>query len=491
MRIKNLIIGNGFAGRSVAHCISGECLIVERGEVVDFFDRRKNFTEMDKDLNYHSKLRDAWKSRHAFNLPENLGDESSSEYILVDGGCSNHWDGLCFHLSEYAFDRRGDDFLWPFSLQDMQPYYQTAEQLLRISADEIDPEIHNPAAYIEGGEKWRKVLSGYFPAAYLGAQAHNLSLLGDEDEWQGLCVGTGQCALCPMDAKTRSRHIPCAAKVINGVMVDSLRFEGNRAVEALCITEDGPQSIAFDRVVVAAHGIESLKLLSKSNLPKETPFELFGHHYQDHAVAELVCVFPDAKIPYLQASTSTQVVIPELSGVHAGIEYTTIALMGPPHPAFISAALDINQINQWKLREAIASVGSILALYVLLEVPPEWDVSMSYQGGKLDVDFRNYHKNKVRYNQIISSIKSNLKSLGAVVLESLDRKHYLNKVGTHHLVGMLGMGEGRRAVVNPDFRLKGTDNVFVVGGAVFPRCGSRNPTLTITALALMLGEQLR
>jgi len=243
--------------------------------------------------------------------------------------------------------------------------------------------------------------------------------------------------------------------------------------------------------VIAAHGVESLKLLSKSNLPQETPHELLGHHYQDHAVAELICVLPGVKIPYLEASTATQVVIPELSGVHADIEYTTLALMGPPHDAAIAAALDLGKLNNWQLREAIADIGSLLRLYVLLEIPPRWDLAMSYTGGKLNVDLRNYHKNKVRYNQIVANVKAKLESLGGRVLYSVDNNHYLKRLGTHHLVGMLGMGNGRRAVVNPDFRLKGTDNVFVAGGALFPRCGSRNPTLTIVALALMLGEQLR
>ena len=81
--------------------------------------------------------------------------------------------------------------------------------------------------------------------------------------------------------------------------------------------------------------------------------------------------------------------------------------------------------------------------------------------------------------------------LGAIPLESAELKHYLHAFGTHHLVGMLGMGNGPHAVVGDDFRLKGTDNVFVAGSSLFPRCGSRNPTVTVVALSLMLGEQLR
>lgn len=293
-----------------------------------------------------------------------------------------------------------------------------------------------------------------------------------------------------MDAKTRSLHVRAGAQVLNGVMVDRLRFEGGKAVEALCMTEDGPLAIGFNRVIIAAHGVESLKVLWKSNLPENTPAHLLGHHYQDHAVAELACSMPGAKVPFLQVNTAAQVVIPELSGEHDGIEYTTLALMTPPSEAAAAAALDIGKVNAWSLQGAIADMGSVLSLYVLLEIPPEWDVSLSYADGKVSMDTGGYHKNKVRYNAVIDTIYRKMASLGANPIRAAEQKHYMNAFGTHHLVGMLSMGEGPRAVVGSDFKLKGTENVSIAGSALFPRCGSRNPTVTVVATSLMLAEGL-
>ena len=488
MHVKTLIIGNGFAGRTVARELGSECLIVERGETFNIFERRQRFQQMEKANRHDALIRRAYESKHAFNVPETLGTYCKSEYILVDGGCSNHWGGLSFRLSEYVFSQNDTDFPWPFTLLELQPYYDMAEQLLRISADFKDPDERYPAALIKGAAKWHDALADYFPEAYIGAQAHNLSMEGGTG--QGSCLGAGDCELCPMDAKTRSLHLQCEAKVLNGVMVERLRFEGERALEALCITENGPLSVTFDQVVVAAHGVESFKLLCKSNLPSAVPREWLGHHYQDHAVAELACILPGASIPFFEINTAAQVVLPELSGAHAGIEYTTLALMTPPSEMVIAAALDLNKVNQWQLQDAVAEMGSVLSLYVLLEIPPEWDVSLSYVEDTLAVDMSGYHQNKVRYNQIIADINTKLKSLGAIPIKGAEQKHYLNAAGTHHLVGTLGMGNGTKSVVSPDFRLKGTDNVFVAGSALFPRCGSRNPTVTVVALSLMLGEQL-
>lgn len=488
MHVQTLIIGNGFAGRTVARSLPGQCLIVERGEKFNIFERRQRFMQMEKANRHDALIRRSYESKHGFNAPEHLSKDCASEYILVDGGCSNHWGGLAFRLSNEVISLEGSDFTWPFTMDQLQPHYRTAEQLLRISADKKDPDGRNPVALIRGTEKWHEALSKTFPQAYIGAQAHNLSMEGAVG--QGHCMGAGDCELCPMDAKTRSLHISCGTEVLNGVMVESLRFEEGVAVEAQCTSEQGPLSITFDRVVVAAHGVESLKLLCRSNLPAGVPKELLGHHYQDHAVAELACLIPGARIPFFEVNTAAQVVIPELSGTLAGIEYTTLALMTPPTEAAAAAAIDIDKVNRWEVGQAVSELGSVLSLYVLLEIPPEWDVSISYVDGKISVDTAGYHSNKVRYNQIIADINAKLEELGAIPLPSAEQKHYMNAFGTHHLVGMLSMGNGPRAVVAEDFRLKGADNVYIAGSALFPRCGSRNPTVTVVALADMLGKQL-
>lgn len=488
MHVQTLIIGNGFAGRTVARSLGGQTLIVERGEKINIFERRQRFNQMEKVNRHDALIRRSYESKHTFNTPDDLGKECASEYILVDGGCSNHWGGLAFRLTDEVISKTDSDFTWPFTMEQLQPYYRQAEQLLRISADPKDPDNRRPAAEIKGTGKWHESLAKHFPEAYIGAQAHNLTI--DGAVGQGQCMGAGDCELCPMDAKTRSLHVACSTEVLNGVMVDRLRFEAGKAVEALCTTETGPLSITFDRVVVAAHGVESLKLLCKSNLPAATPRDLLGHHYQDHAVAEMACILPGTRIPFFEVNTAAQVVIPELSGTHAGIEYTTLALMTPPSDAAMAAAIDIDKINQWNVGQALTEMGSVLSLYILLEIPPEWDVSMRYTDGKITVDSAGYQANKVRYNQIIADINAKLEGLGAIPLPAAEQRHYMNAYGTHHLVGMLSMGKGPRAVVGEDFRLKGTENVFVAGSALFPRCGSRNPTVTVVALAEMLGRQL-
>ena len=53
------------------------------------------------------------------------------------------------------------------------------------------------------------------------------------------------------------------------------------------------------------------------------------------------------------------------------------------------------------------------------------------------------------------------------------------------------MSDSEKSLVDPDFKLNGTDNVYCIGASVIPRTGGVAPTLTIVALAEMLGHNLQ
>jgi choline dehydrogenase-like flavoprotein len=49
----------------------------------------------------------------------------------------------------------------------------------------------------------------------------------------------------------------------------------------------------------------------------------------------------------------------------------------------------------------------------------------------------------------------------------------------------------RHGVVDANARLHGVANLFVTGSSVFPSGGYANPTLTVVALAIRLGDHLK
>jgi choline dehydrogenase-like flavoprotein len=69
-------------------------------------------------------------------------------------------------------------------------------------------------------------------------------------------------------------------------------------------------------------------------------------------------------------------------------------------------------------------------------------------------------------------------------LESAPYGPHEHVIFTAHQMGGAPMGaDPRTSVVDPEHRLRGTDNVFVVDGSVFPTSLGVNPSETIYALA--------
>ena len=63
--------------------------------------------------------------------------------------------------------------------------------------------------------------------------------------------------------------------------------------------------------------------------------------------------------------------------------------------------------------------------------------------------------------------------------------------GYHHMGGLRMSSSPRTGVVDADCRLHDSPNLYVAGSGVFPTGGWANPTVTIMALALRLGDHLR
>jgi choline dehydrogenase-like flavoprotein len=60
----------------------------------------------------------------------------------------------------------------------------------------------------------------------------------------------------------------------------------------------------------------------------------------------------------------------------------------------------------------------------------------------------------------------------------------------HHMGTTRMSADSRYGVVDQNCRVHGIDNLYLTGSSVFPRCGGRNPTITIVLLALRLGAFL-
>jgi len=115
---------------------------------------------------------------------------------------------------------------------------------------------------------------------------------------------------------------------------------------------------------------------------------------------------------------------------------------------------------------------------------------------RLLVDWRYTRQDIGTVSEAVRLLAADLRSSGVGVFEydpdsvELESTRY-GAYGGHHL-GTARMGnDPRTSVVDANCRIHGIDNLFVAGGAVFPTSSQANPTLTIVALALRLGAELK
>jgi len=60
----------------------------------------------------------------------------------------------------------------------------------------------------------------------------------------------------------------------------------------------------------------------------------------------------------------------------------------------------------------------------------------------------------------------------------------------HHMGTTRMSADPHYGVVDENCRVHGVQNLYIAGSSVFPKCGGRNPTLTIILLALRLANFL-
>lgn len=490
MKYKYVIIGSGFAGRTVASYLKdGEYVILERGEnksygdIINEYQRNKQKGLRDIDAEEH-----AYKSLLPWNAVPKLSRFSYSRYALIGGGSSNWWGGKASRISSQLFEQPSP-LEWPISYSELREWYKKAEARLNVSGDPLYPTAP-PSSAIEGTAYWRTAFSPFFQPSYVYNVAINKSK--EKNRAQGLCSGRGHCAVCKEDSKARPENIFPEMNIIYNAFVMSINFDGETAVS--CEVYDGKQiySVEFEHLIIAANGIETPRLLHRSNLPVGVPKEKIGRYLQDHAHLEFDC-WINKPIAYGALGGLTHFQIKELSKFYpttfGNIEASALALTHePPRDTFFASA-DLNVLEAGGEIAFRQQLKGTFRIHIELEIPPSVDISVDLQSEEPKVDDGNYNDFIPELEKVESEMRKLLASRGVKVLRSFP--HYKRGYGGHHFVGTVNWSKGDNSVIDNQFCVLGTSNVYIAGASIIPRVGGVAPTLTLVALAERLGCYLK
>jgi len=494
--VDTLIIGSGFSGRTVAHQLEeGSYLIVERGEYRSHTDFYKNYIKnKDKYEYYWQTARHSYKSDIPFNETYNLTGslKSFSQFEFIGGGSSNRWDGNAVRVSKEVIEAKDDNYLnWSIDYKTMDEEYKYVEKLLNLCGDYHSMNPGQPPVKINSGDKVRENFKKVNFNILLRNQAKNPIRPHGK---KALCIGAGACEICPVDAKARPENIFEPHNIKYGILVKKVHLTDDKATHVSCVNKDGEEfTIGFTKLVVAAHAIESAKLVHNSfkDIKSENKPKYVGNFFQDHAQANIFLKAPFKVTEYpmpFKGSFQIQELTKMFNGIDIKVSFSRR-----------TSKFTKNEWTEWILNKQkdIRSFSDIEKYYdnmlevaLTYEMPPIKDCKINFEKGHPVVDFDAYQDLVKTYETVYSkTVLPELQKRGFELLAF--RPHYRHIVGQHHLAGTLNLSDGEYSVLDESFRIKGYKNFYIAGTAAIPRLGSSNPTLTGMALSNMVGKIIK
>jgi choline dehydrogenase-like flavoprotein len=500
-----IIIGTGAGGGTLLYKLKDtgkRILVLERG---GFLPREKanwDSKAVFQDERYHTK--EVWKTKQGKDLHPGTG------YWV--GGNTKVYGAAEFRLRERDFEEiqheGGVSPAWPLTYADFEPYYTEAEKLYQVHGKMgIDPT-----------EPFRTEDYSYPPVSHEpriqelhdalikdGHQPFNMPIavkLNEADMLNSPCIRCNTCDgyPCMIHAKSDA-DINC---VRPSLLNDNVTLLINAKAERLITSADGKtidhievtvedELVKFKAaiIVVACGAINSAALLLKSanaqhpnglangsdqlgrNFMKHNSAAMLGISLKENPTSfqkTLACndyYFGDKDFPYpmghvqLLGKSDREQVAPDAPFFTPGVLLNEMAT---------------HSVDWWFTGEDL----------------PASENRVEVIDGQIHLDYT--ENNMKGFNRLIDTWKD--------VLAKIDTKHvfiphdiYLSKdiplAGVAHQVGTAKFGDDpATSVLDTNCKAHEVDNLYVVDGSFFPSIGAVNPSLTIMANALRVGDHL-
>ena len=444
------------------------------------------------------------------------------------GGSTSKWGAWLAPLNEIDFERRPwvPFSGWPISYSDLEPHYIGAQRMCAVPS--FDYDIEN---------------MGFKPGALqpFGQEelVHRLWHFGAPTRFGTLY--------------RRKLELAKNIRVILHANVTELEMDDSDTIVtgARIATLDGQCSAVRAKVfVLASGGLEVPRLLLQSRtaagIGLGNHHDLVGRFFMEHPHVEIASVglngnrswvknyklqrlgrrvirphicLPEQKQRELQLlNCSCSIDIPDVEGTGYGaLRRVKKIIMDPFENGSILRNLALTIANPLDLSFGIYTkltrsmyiphppIPGEVRLYVRSEqIPdPESRVTLSEKRdllgmNQIKLDWRMTGENKRSIRVMSQILVSEFERLG---LGEVHPRPWLQKDdgewpndlrgGPHHMGTARMDANPTRGVVDQNCRVHGTRNLFVAGSAVFPTSGYANPTLTLVALSVRLGEHLK
>lgn len=425
------------------------------------------------------------------------------------GGPSVFYGGVSFRFRERDFEPEPEisgtsGAEWPLRYRDLEPYYTLAEKILHISGetgvDPTEPPRSAPFPQEPGALAGisQQVKKG---AEDLGLHPFQLPLaINYADQNRSTCLSCTTCDTfaCAIGAKNDLSVMVLPDLVKRGLsirantVVTRLHAEKGRIQRVECVDKVSGEPLQFEAnlVILSAGALASPQLLLASGLQDRNPGgQVIGRYLMRHANAIIFGIFPGKADK--EDRFHKQLAILDYYFGHSGStlgKLGSLQQMPTPPKGLVQNA--VPGVLGKLLSQGVPLLTGLLAI---AEDQPQFSNLITIDPDKKDafglpqavVSHQYTERDLSALGILAGAAKKILSQSGALT-------HYVHHIRTFsHAVGTVRMGaDPTRSALDENCRFRGIDNLFVVDGSFMPTSAALNPSLTIAANALRVGEAI-
>ncbi len=500
-----IIVGTGAGGGTLAQKLAPtgkNILILERG---DYIPREKdNWSTQAVFLDAKYKAKESWLDKNGKTFHPGI------HYCV--GGNTKVYGSALLRLRELDFQEfqhhGGTSPAWPISYQDMESYYQEAEELYHVHGQRgIDPtEPPAPKDFKYGPLPHEpRIQALYDDMIELGLKPFPLPIgvrTGDPEQGDAPPILDRFDGFPDPSESKADAHVIGIKKALEypnvtlmtGCMVEKLNTNaaGNEISEV--VVEKAGEKLSFnaDLVVVACGAINSAVLLLRSANDQHpnglaNGSDMVGRHYMAHNNSAMLAI---SKKPN-----------PTLFGKTLGLNDFYFGSDDFDFP--LGHIQMLGKSDALMFKEDAPSFAPGLALdYIAKHALDFWMTSEDLPDPNNRVTLESNGQIRLTYTENNLEGHKRLQKKLRWILEHvgcethiIPNNLYLGKkipiAGTAHQCGTVRFGnDPQSSVLNPFCRAHEVANLYVVDGGFFPSSSAVNPGLTIIAQALRVGDYL-
>ncbi len=464
-----IIIGSGAGGASAAYKLANagkRVLLIEKGP---FLPRNASTLEV------RQVFVDGVFKNHVVWLDSKGRDFVPGEFYNV-GGKTKWYGAALFRFRPVEFEAEPDYGLlgWPFGYDELKPYYDEATDLLAITSFENEPQLQELLDKITTADPGWKL----HPLP-LGLSKDIVNHPEEAKHFDGFASPAGLKSDSERNLIDHIRDKPNFTLIAGDPVSELVAAPGDPRTIIGVKCADG-STYEADTVVLAAGAMSSPRILQDhlhasgialpcgelvgANFKMHINSAVLGFSpFTDHDVLRKTAVLYNDKFPH----SSMQCL--------GWIDAEILATQAPPEmPGFLDKLLGKRAIGFWATTEDSSS--------------PENRIISGGPGGKPIMD---YSLDRIKaatkeHHALIDNWIENLLRAGLVGFDK-----YMGMGGTAHALGSMVTGDDpKSSVVDPHGKVHGMENLYVGDGSPLPRASRVNPSLTIYAWGLRLGDHL-